>query len=73
VTIQAQILLLLKELQKEFGLTFLFISHDLKVIYQMCDRVGVMKEGQIVENRTVKELFYSPLHPYTQKLLEAVL
>lgn len=73
VTIQAQILSLLKELQKEFGLSYLFISHDLKVIYQMCDRVGVMKEGQIVENTTVRDLFHSPAHPYTKKLLAAVL
>lgn len=73
VTIQAQILSLLKELQNEFGLTYLFISHDLKVIYQMCDRVGVMKEGLLIENRTVKEVFHSPTHPYTRKLLEAVL
>lgn len=73
VTIQAQILSLLKELQKEFGLSYLFISHDLKVIYQMCDRVGVMKDGEIIENTTVKELFHSPTHPYTKRLLEAVL
>lgn len=73
VTIQAQILSLLKELQNEFGLTYLFISHDLKVIYQMCDRVGVMKEGLMVENKSVQEVFHSPTHPYTRKLLEAVL
>jgi peptide/nickel transport system ATP-binding protein len=73
VTIQTQILSLLKELQREFGLSYLFISHDLKVIYQMCDRVGVMKEGQLVESTTVKELFHKPSHPYTKKLLEAVL
>lgn len=73
VTIQDQILSLLKKLQRELGLTYLFISHDLKVIYQMCDRVGVMKNGQIVEEKPVDELFHSPSHTYTKELLQAVL
>lgn len=73
VTVQAQILKLLMELKEEYGLSYLFISHDLKVVNQMCERVGVMKEGEIVENTTIEKLFNQPTHPYTKKLLEAVL
>ncbi|WP_169569609.1 ABC transporter ATP-binding protein [Sneathiella limimaris] len=69
VSIQAQILNLLKDLQEELGLTMLFISHDLPVIRQMCDRVGVMKSGKLVEVAETEELFENPKAPYTQELL----
>ena len=71
VTIQAQILQLMVELKKEYNLSYIFISHDLNVVYQICDRVLVMKRGEIVEQNTVEELFNHPQHPYTQKLLIA--
>lgn len=71
VTIQAQILRLLYELKEEFGLSFLFISHDLNVVYQLCDRVLVMKKGEIVEQNTVDELFANPKEEYTKQLLKA--
>ena len=69
VSIQAQILNLLKDLQEEFALTMLFISHDLPVIRQMCDRIGVMKAGQMVELATGDALFSNPEHAYTQELI----
>ena len=69
VSIQAQILNLLKDLQAELGLTLLFISHDLPVIRQMCDRVGVMKAGKLVELATAEDIFEAPKHPYTTELL----
>ena len=71
VTIQAQILELLMDLRREFHLSYLFISHDLNVIYQICDRVLVMKNGEIVEENTVQEIFTNHRHPYTKQLLEA--
>lgn len=71
VTIQAQILELLMDLRREFHLSYLLISHDLNVIYQICDRVLVMKNGEIVEENTVQEIFTNPRHPYTKQLLEA--
>ncbi len=71
VTIQAQILQLLVQLQKDFQLSYLFISHDLNVVYQLCHRVLVMKGGVIVEQNTVDELFAHPQHPYTRQLLAA--
>ena len=71
VTIQAQILELLVELKQEYDLSYLFISHDLNVVYQICSRVLVMKDGAIVEQNTVDELFDHPQHPYTRQLLEA--
>lgn len=70
VTIQAQIMKLLLDLKEEFGLSYLFISHDMNVIYQMCDRVMVMKEGKIVEMGSVKEIFREPKEEYTRLLLE---
>ena len=70
VSIQAQILNLLKDLQDELGLTLLFISHDLPVIRQMCDRVAVMRHGVICETATTEDLFNSPQHDYSQHLLE---
>jgi peptide/nickel transport system ATP-binding protein len=72
VAIQAQILNLLKRLQLELGLTYLFISHDLGVVQHMCDRIAVMYLGRIVEEADRHQLFSDPRHPYTQTLLEAV-
>lgn len=72
VTIQAQILDLLLELQKELGLSYLFVSHDLNVICQICDRVMVMKDGQIVESGQIEELFEHPKDEYTKKLLSSM-
>jgi peptide/nickel transport system ATP-binding protein len=69
VSIQAQILNLLKDLQEELGLTMLFISHDLPVIRQMCDRVGVMRYGELLEVANTEDLFERPQHPYSQHLL----
>lgn len=71
VTVQEQILILLVKLQKEFGLTYLFISHDMNVIHRICDRVFVMYQGEIVESGETEELFANPQHPYTKKLLSA--
>ncbi len=72
VTIQAQILELLREVHREKELSYLFISHDLNVVYQLCDRVMVMRDGEIVESGTVDEVFDNPQHEYTKKLLESV-
>ncbi len=72
VSIQAQILNLLVELQKQFSLTYLFISHDLSVVRHLCDRVAVMYTGRIVELAFAGDLFHQPLHPYTRALLSAV-
>jgi peptide/nickel transport system ATP-binding protein len=72
VTVQAQILDLLGELRQKFGLAMLFISHDLAVVSQVSDRVAVMYAGQIVETGPARELFESPLHPYTRGLMDSV-
>lgn len=72
VSVQAQILNLLKELQKEFNLTYLFISHDLSVVQYMSDRIGVMYLGHIVEIGSRTRIFETPRHPYTQILLSAL-
>ncbi|MBD5151438.1 MAG: ABC transporter ATP-binding protein [Oscillibacter sp.] len=72
VSIQAQIINLFKHLQREHGFTFLFIAHDLAVVRYLCDRVGVMFQGKLVEVGPAKELFSNPLHPYTQALISAI-
>jgi peptide/nickel transport system ATP-binding protein len=72
VTIQAQILDLLGDLQQRIGSTVLLITHDLGVVAETCDRVGVMYAGQLVEVASAQELFDSPQHPYTQALLAAI-
>lgn len=72
VTVQAQILELLKKLHEEMKLAMLFISHDLRVVYQLCDRIIIMKDGQIVEEGTKEEIFFAPKTEYTKRLLEAV-
>ncbi|MGA1466991.1 MAG: ABC transporter ATP-binding protein [Phycisphaerales bacterium] len=72
VSIQSQILNLLKDLQDEFGLSYLFISHDMAVIHHICDRIAVMYDGKIVEEGDREEIIERPKHPYTQALLSAV-
>ena len=72
VTIQAQILDLLREMQRESGMAILFITHDLGVIAELCDRVTVMYAGCVVEQASVSQLFSSPHHPYTQGLLRSI-
>nr|WP_304623311.1 ATP-binding cassette domain-containing protein [Pantoea leporis] len=72
VTIQAQILDLLSDLQAQLGVSYLFISHDLGVIHHMSDRVLVMQNGQAVEQGAADEVFYRPRHPYTQTLLASL-
>jgi peptide/nickel transport system ATP-binding protein len=72
VSVQAQVLNLMKRLQKEFGLTYLFISHDLSVVRHMADEIAVMYLGRIVEIQPKADLFARPLHPYTRMLLETI-
>jgi len=72
VSIQAQILNLLKDLQRDFGLTYLFISHDLAVVRSMSDDIAVMKDGKLVETGTADEVYERPKHEYTRTLLTAV-
>lgn len=72
VSIQAQVVNLLKELQKEKGLTYLFIAHDLSMVKYISDRIGVMYFGKLVELAPAEDLYNNPLHPYTQSLLSAI-
>ena len=73
VSIQAQILNLLKDLQQAFDLTYLFISHDLSVVHYLCDRVMVMQKGEIVESGSADDVLLHPQNAYTQKLVHAVI
>lgn len=73
VLVQEQILTLLADLQKEFKLTYLFISHNLRVVHKICSRIVVMYKGKIVESALKDEIFSDPLHPYTKELLAAAL
>ncbi|MGX4601473.1 ABC transporter ATP-binding protein [Faecalimicrobium sp. JNUCC 81] len=72
VSIQAQVVNLLRKLQKENGLTYLFIAHDLSMVKYISDRIGVMHRGKLVELTTADELYEHPLHPYTKSLLSAI-
>ena len=72
VSVQAQILNLLKDLQREFGMSYLFISHDMNVMQHVCDRIAVMNAGKIVEEGTMHEVLYSPRDEYTKRLLSSV-
>jgi ABC-type oligopeptide transport system ATPase subunit len=72
VSVQAQVLNLMMDLQEQFGVTYLLISHDLAVVQHLCDDVAVMQGGLIVESGTPQTLFTRPVHPYTRKLVDAV-
>ncbi|HEV7302082.1 MAG TPA: ABC transporter ATP-binding protein, partial [Tepidisphaeraceae bacterium] len=72
VTVRAQVLRLLKAFQREMGLTYLFVSHDLSVVREVCDRVVVMYRGRIVEAGATKAIFDAPRHAYTRVLLSAI-
>jgi peptide/nickel transport system ATP-binding protein len=70
-TVQIQILLLLRELQREFGMSVIFVTHDIGVAIEICDRVAVMYAGQIVETGSLSEIVRSPMHPYPRGLLSS--
>jgi peptide/nickel transport system ATP-binding protein len=72
-TVQIQILLLLRELQREFGMSVIFVTHDIGVAIEICDRVAVMYAGQIVEQGTLRDIVRSPVHPYAKGLLASTI
>ena len=72
VSVQAQVLRLLSELRERFGLSIIFITHDLRVAAQICDLVAVMRDGAIVEHGRTSDVFGNPQHPYTQALLASI-
>ncbi|WP_026574526.1 ABC transporter ATP-binding protein [Bacillus sp. UNC438CL73TsuS30] len=72
VSVQAQVLNFMQDIQKEFNLTYLFISHDLGIIQHMCDRIGIMYRGQFVEEGTSKDIYTNPQHIYTKRLISAI-
>ena len=72
VSVQAQVLNFMKDIQKEYKLSYLFISHDLGVVRHMCDRIGIMYKGRLVEEGTTKDIFENPQHIYTKRLLSAI-
>ena len=72
VSIQAQVVNLMKDIQEELGTTYLFIAHDLSMVKYISDRIGVMHLGHIVETGTTDEIFQNPIHPYTKSLLSAI-
>lgn len=72
VSVQAQILNMMKDLQKEYQLTYLFISHDLGVLRHMCDRIGIMYKGRLVEEGTSKDIYENPQHIYTKRLIASI-
>ncbi|MES0854638.1 ATP-binding cassette domain-containing protein [Geobacillus sp. G4] len=72
VSVQAQVLNFMKDIQQEYGLTYLFISHDLGIIRHMCDRIGIMYRGRLVEEGTSEDIFMNPQHIYTKRLLSAI-
>jgi ABC-type dipeptide/oligopeptide/nickel transport system ATPase component len=73
VTIQAEILDLLRELQRELGVTILIVTHNFGVVADLCDRVSVMQKGRIVETGPARSVFAAPQHPYTRSLFDAIL
>ena len=73
VSTQAQVINLLRDLQQRFGIAYLFVGHDLSVVYQISDRIAVMQEGEIVEIGTAEQVYFRPQHPYTKALLASVL
>jgi peptide/nickel transport system ATP-binding protein len=72
VSVQAQVLRLLADLRERLGLSMLFITHDLRVAAQICDRIAVMRDGAVVEQGTAEQVFGNPTHPYTRALLASV-
>jgi peptide/nickel transport system permease protein len=73
VTVQAEILDLLRDLQKEYGMAILLVTHNFGVVADICDRIAVMRSGEIVETGTTREVFRAPAHAYTRQLLDAIL
>jgi peptide/nickel transport system ATP-binding protein len=72
VSVRAQVLNLMRRMQRQYGMAYLFISHDLSVVRYLCDRVEVLYLGQVVESAAKKELFENPMHPYTKALMAAI-